>query len=218
MNKKLLYTNTMQNKGNMNNKFFCLTQKKQQQIINAAYKVFSQNSYKKSPMSEIADECSISKSLLFYYFQNKKDLYMYLWRYSTEITAEAVKEFNVTNTNNFFEMLKRNLAAKCSLMEKYPFICAFVLQAFYEQEPEIKESIQLDFIKTDKLSTKVAFEIIDRTKFRSDINLQMMYKDILLASEGYLYQKFRMGNINTVEIENDFSALINFWEKLYLRN
>lgn len=202
----------------MNNKFFSLTQKKQQQIINAAFNVFSQNSYKKAPMSEIADKCSISKSLLFYYFQNKKDLYMYLWRYSTEITAEAVKEFNVADTNNFFEMLKRNLAAKCLLMEKYPFICAFVIQAFYEQEPEIKESIQLDFIKTDKLSTKVAFEIIDRTEFRSDIDLQMMYKDILLASEGYLYQKFRMGNINTVEIENDFSALINFWEKLYLRN
>lgn len=38
----------------MNKKFFSLPEKKQQAIINAGYRVFSQNSYKNSPMSEIA--------------------------------------------------------------------------------------------------------------------------------------------------------------------
>ena len=45
----------------MNEKFFSLPQKKQQAIINAGYRVFSQNSYKNSPMSEIALEAGISK-------------------------------------------------------------------------------------------------------------------------------------------------------------
>ena len=48
----------------MNDKFFNLPLEKQQRIINAAYKVFSQSSYKKAPMSEIADEGGISKALL----------------------------------------------------------------------------------------------------------------------------------------------------------
>lgn len=52
----------------MNNKFFGLSIEKQQRIVNAAYKVFSENSYKKAPMSEIADEGSVSKALLFHYF------------------------------------------------------------------------------------------------------------------------------------------------------
>ena len=38
----------------MNDKFFKLPLEKQRRIINAAYKVFSENSYKKAPMSEIA--------------------------------------------------------------------------------------------------------------------------------------------------------------------
>lgn len=50
----------------MNPKFFQLPEEKQQQIINAAYKVFAGNSYKKAPMPEIADECGISKALLFF--------------------------------------------------------------------------------------------------------------------------------------------------------
>ena len=56
----------------MNEKFFSLPEEKQQAIINAGYQVFSQNSYKKSPVSEIADAAGISKSLLFYYFKTKK--------------------------------------------------------------------------------------------------------------------------------------------------
>ena len=39
----------------MNEKFFSLPEEKQQAIINAGYRVFSQNTYKNSPMSEIAD-------------------------------------------------------------------------------------------------------------------------------------------------------------------
>ena len=45
----------------MNEKFFSLPQKKQQAIINAGYRVFSQNSYKNSPMSESALEAGSSK-------------------------------------------------------------------------------------------------------------------------------------------------------------
>ena len=62
----------------MNQHFFDLPQEKQQAIINAGYRVFSQNSYKNSPMSEIADAAGISKSLLFHYFKNQKELYLFL--------------------------------------------------------------------------------------------------------------------------------------------
>ncbi len=63
----------------MNERFFSLPEEKQQTVINAGYRVFSQNSYKNSPMREIAEEAGISKSLLFHYFYNKKELYLFLW-------------------------------------------------------------------------------------------------------------------------------------------
>ena len=56
----------------MNDKFYALSKEKQDKIINAGFRVFSKNSYKKSPMNEIAAEAGISKSLLFFYFKNKK--------------------------------------------------------------------------------------------------------------------------------------------------
>ena len=54
--------------------FLSLPEEKQQAILNAGYRVFSQNSYKNSPMSVIAGAAGISKSLLFHYFHNKKEL------------------------------------------------------------------------------------------------------------------------------------------------
>ncbi|MDD6887682.1 MAG: TetR/AcrR family transcriptional regulator, partial [bacterium] len=38
----------------MNDRFFSLPEEKQQAIINAGFRVFAQNSYRKSPMGEIA--------------------------------------------------------------------------------------------------------------------------------------------------------------------
>ena len=43
----------------MNEKFSALPKEKQQAILRAGYRVFSQNSYKKSPMQEIAEEAGI---------------------------------------------------------------------------------------------------------------------------------------------------------------
>lgn len=77
----------------MNQKFFNLSDEKRKRIIDAGYRVFSENKYKKSPMSEIATEAEISKSLLFHYFKNKKELYLYLYDYGVEIIMEeALKE------------------------------------------------------------------------------------------------------------------------------
>ncbi len=67
----------------MNGKFFTLPEEKQKRIINAAYVVFAGSSYQKASMSRVAAAGGISKSLLFHYFQNKKELYLYFGRIST---------------------------------------------------------------------------------------------------------------------------------------
>ena len=70
----------------MNEKFYALPEEKQSQILNAAYKVFATNQYRKAPTSEIAAEAGISKSLLFHYFHNKLELYLFLWKHAEDLT------------------------------------------------------------------------------------------------------------------------------------
>ncbi len=56
----------------MNQKFYALSEEKKQRIITSGYRIFRENSYRKCPVGEIAREAGISKSLLFFYFRNKK--------------------------------------------------------------------------------------------------------------------------------------------------
>ncbi|MDP4147701.1 MAG: helix-turn-helix domain-containing protein, partial [Bacillota bacterium] len=63
----------------MNQSYFQLPLDKQKNLINAGYKVFATYPYKKASMLAISEEAGISKSLLFYYFRNKEEYYLYLF-------------------------------------------------------------------------------------------------------------------------------------------
>lgn len=83
----------------MNEKFFALPKERQEQIINAAYDIFSGNSYKNASMSRLADAVGVSKSLLFHYFLNKKELYLYLWGHAGSLYHEKVMKCHAQTTD-----------------------------------------------------------------------------------------------------------------------
>lgn len=201
----------------MNDKFFKLPLEKQQRILNAAYKVFSENSYKKAPMSEIAEEGGISKALLFHYFHNKKELYLYLWAQAIEMTRETISQYNFFESSNFFQILKGTVQAKCSLMKIYPRLYAFSLRAYYEMNEEVKTSVQESYSIISRMSEQTLWKKIDRTLLRNDISLEFMYKEIFYAVDGYMLDKYRSNQIDAEIIEYELMNMIDFWEKIYTK-
>lgn len=201
----------------MNEKFFSLPEEKQLAIINAGYRVFSQNSYKKCPVSEIADEAGISKSLLFYYFRNKRELYLFLIKNAADTTYKHLYEFGCGEEDDFFEIMYRGLKAKVALMKKYPDLTLFTLKAYYETDPEICGDIRKIIGRIASLDNNAKMLKIDPEQFVEGIDLHMMYMDMYLASEGYLWEKTHQGKFDADEVERDFERMIDFWKKLYLR-
>lgn len=199
----------------MNEGFFSLPADKQRKIINMGFQVFSQNTYKKAPVAEIASKADISKALLFYHFKNKKEFYLFLWNKSIELTSNAMKEQDVLGTSNYFEMLRRSLIGKCNLLREYPYVSEFSLRAYYEENIEVKKEIQDSFHKINLESEKKAFEIIDITLLRDDIDIHQMYQEMVWASDGYLHMALIQGDINVDKLKSDFEELIHMWEKVY---
>lgn len=139
----------------MNERFYALPPEKQQAIINAGYRVFSQNSYKNSPMSEIAAEAGISKSLLFHYFHNKKELYLFLWDKCAETTIEFLTRYGCYGQTELFESMERGMRAKMEIIRLYPDMGNFTIKAFYEKDAGISAAIQESYhryynLKADK--------------------------------------------------------------------
>lgn len=199
----------------MNERFYMLAEEKQKAIINAAYKVFAQNDYKKAPMSEIAAEGGISKSLLFHYFTNKLELYLFLWEKAMHLTSQAMKEYHVMETKDFFEMLSRSLYAKCFLMGRFPYLSLFALQAYYEKEPKVKEKVQESFAMKNQNSLRLVLEQIDPSNLREGFSVEEIYQEILYASDGFLLEKYRSGKVDAEEIQQEYETMIMFWKKTF---
>lgn len=201
----------------MNDKFFSLPEKKQLAIINAGYRVFSQNSYKKSPVSEIAAEAGISKSLLFHYFRNKRELYLFLIQKAADTTYKYLYEFGCDEEDDFFEIMYRGLKAKAALMRKYPDLTCFTLKAYYETDPEVYGDIQKFIGRIASFNSNANMLKFDAGRFIEGIDLQMMYTDMYLASVGYLWEKSQQGPLDVDRVEKEFERMIDFWKKIYMR-
>lgn len=201
----------------MNPKFFALPEEKRRRIVSAGYRVFSQNSYKKSPMSEIADAAGISKALLFHYFGNKKELYLYLLETCARVTDEFVRRYGCYEQADLFEMMRRGLQAKVCLMKRYPDMMLFVLKAYYEKDPAVFQEIQAMIAKYGSYQANAPKLKLDPAQFRPGLDLRMMYQEMYWAGEGYLWEKMQSGDIDYDRMQRDFAQMIDFWKSVYLR-
>ena len=172
----------------MNDKFFSLPAEKQQAILNAGYRVFSRNSYKNSPMSEIAGAAGISKALLFHYFHNKKELYLYLWEKSAETTIEYMTRFGCYDRTDLFDAMELGTIAKLEINHRH-----------YN-------------LKVDKIRLN-----LEPDQFIPGLDIPMMYREMYWAAEGYLWEMLQQGDIDIDQVEKDFRKLMAFWKNLYKR-
>ena len=201
----------------MNERFFSLPEEKQQAIINAGYRVFSRNSYKNSPMSEIAEAAGISKSLLFHYFHNKKELYLFLWEKCARITIDFLTRYDCYSQRELFESMERGMRAKMEIIRLYPDMGNFTIKAFYETDPEINAAVQESYHRHFNWKADRARVNFNPEQFIPGLDIQMMYREMYWASEGYLWEMVQRGNVDVEQMEKDFKRLMEFWKSVYLR-
>ncbi len=119
----------------MNERFFEQKKDKQDRMINAALKVFSQYGYKHASTDDIVRGAGISKGLLFHYFESKIGLYAFLYDYATRfVTLELTRNVE-RNENGYFELFKQILTAKADSLSQYPYIFHFLDKAVEETDP-----------------------------------------------------------------------------------
>ena len=200
----------------MNEKFFSLPEEKRQAILNAGYRVFSQNSYKHSPMQEVADEAGISKALLFHYFRNKRELYLYLLDAGARLTVEYLTACGCYEQEDLFAAMLVGMKAKAEVMRAYPDMTAFILKAYYERDEEVRGEVQKVIARYTDFRANSYLLNLDPARFRPGLDLKMMYLDMLWASEGYLWEKVQQGDLDVDALERDFMRLLDFWKSVYL--
>lgn len=168
-------------------------------------------------MSEIAEAAGISKSLLFHYFHNKKELYLFLWDKCAEITIDYMTQYKCYEQQGLFESMERGMRAKMEIIRMYPDMGNFTIKAFYEKDPEINAAIQESYHKYFNFKADKARLNLNPEQFVEGLDIPMMYREMYWASEGYLWEMVQRGNLDIEQMEKDFTKMMNFWKSVYLR-
>lgn len=168
-------------------------------------------------MSEIAAEAGISKSLLFHYFHNKKELYLFLWDKCAETTIEFLTRYGCYGQTELFESMERGMRAKMGIIRLYPDMGNFTIKAFYEKDAGISAAIQESYHRYFNLKADKTRLNLDPSQFIPGLDIPMMYREMYWASEGYLWEMVQQGNVDIEKMEKDFTKLLAFWKSIYLR-
>lgn len=192
----------------MNEKFFELPDEKKTRIINAGFRVFSENEYKRASTEEIARVAGLSKGLLFYYFHNKKELYLYLFECGMEIVNNNVVNADYDSYTDFFELCEYAAHQKLKIIESNPYIMDFLLSAYYSQKEDVSKELSARITETLATMYQKYFSHIDITKFKDGVSLNEILQMITWMSEGYVQDKRRAGAAICM---NEYMSLYRRW-------
>ena len=123
----------------MNQKFFDIPKEKQDRVINAALLVFSQNGYRHAGTDEVVKRASISKGLLFHYFESKLGLYVFLYDYSVRFMLLELSGGTQKAGGGLFSRIRLIEEAALRACRQYPYLKAFLDSV---QEEDCREALQ----------------------------------------------------------------------------
>lgn len=166
-------------------KFESLVQEKQERIINAAIKEFVKSGYDKASTNEIVKEAGISKGSLFHYFNNKKDLYLYLLDHTLKVIENNIyTEINFKETD-IFNRIGQIGRTKLQVMTTYPQIFDFLKSAAADDSPEVKPEFEEKQKQVLAQGFEKIYENIDWSKFREGIDIEKSVNIINWTMLGY---------------------------------
>jgi len=174
----------------MNPKFFNLPPERQDQIRNSAMVEFGESTFKKTSADAIAKRAEVSKGLLFHYFKDKREMYLYLFQYAIDecmnIFNQHILKVCYYGETDFFRTLEIGHQVKMDMVRRHPGLFRFVMRAYYEHDsvltPKLRKKLNdvLEQTTTDYLAR------MDLYKFKDDVDPRMVVRLLMLASEGML--------------------------------
>lgn len=199
----------------MDEAFKAIDKDKQERILDAAYKEFSEKGYKQASTNQIAKDAEIGKGTLFYYFTSKEELFLDLIEEAFKIADEQyLSKVNFDETD-FFNRLRQTSELKWSVYQKYPFALNFMAQVFINMdEYELPERLVSKRKKAEKTWGNILTKNIDFTKFRDDLPHEMSFNFIRWTIEGYraeLEQNFKLQGLERLSDQ----ALVPYYEEFY---
>ncbi len=182
-------------------KFEALPEDKKRNIIKSAMEVFGNFGYKKASINDIAKKSEISKSMVFYYFGSKLDLYCYLVDLSYVEVVNILDEKVIFSIGNFFDRLNYISTKKLEALHKLPGVMKFLTSFYFEEDKALKEYKKSVLEKNEEIKNYFMLTELDYKIFKDSVDPTLVLKII---------GKWNAGLVQSIQYSNnyDFDALL----------
>ncbi|MBR9986733.1 MAG: TetR/AcrR family transcriptional regulator [Desulfosarcina sp.] len=118
-------------------------ERRRQQIMVAAKRVFTNKGFAKATMEDIAKEAELSPGTLYLYFKNKDELYASL---SLRILQYLMIRLEHVNAEPFTDAVQRLDALKEAMFDVYEFDPLILINMFHMQSSETLKNLSPDLL------------------------------------------------------------------------
>ena len=173
--------------------FFNLPADKRETIIDLAIDEFADNDYQNASISRLVERAGIAKGSFYQYFDNKKDLYLYLLALADEEQLRVLDALEPPETaTTLFEYLRWLVTAQAEYRIRRPRLADLAYRAYYSDLPfedmdvEQVQSQARDYFR-DKVRQAAADGTIDP---RIDLDLATwMFATLFTEIGNYVIQR-----------------------------
>lgn len=157
-------------------------------IVNAALKEFAEKGFDKASTNVIAKASGISKGLMFHYVNSKKELFLFLFDYCTEMIDKEYFELMNFKERDIFERLRQSYLLQLELLLKHPWIFEFNKVSATIKSEEINKELEDRRKGKQSLCYETMFDLIDESKFREGLDVERCKQLILWTNIGFTNQ------------------------------
>ena len=198
----------------MNEKFYELPEEKQLSVLNAAMEVFAEYEYKKASTDLISAKAGVSKGLLFYYFHNKKSLYLKTYEYMVKTLHDAICDPHLFEITDFFDLITYATKKKVQILSRNPFIVNFSLRSFYSKNEEISDILKTENNHMIGENYRMYFQYIDYSKFKEGADPEHIFHMLIWMGDGYLHAQELAGKtLDLYEIDREFAQWVERFKR-----
>ncbi|WP_194201616.1 TetR/AcrR family transcriptional regulator [Metabacillus mangrovi] len=191
----------------INSQFFNLNAEKQERIINGAMKEFVLRGFEKASTNEIVKEAQISKGSLFHYFNNKKDLYLFLIEDAKKAADMVLGKINM-DERDIFKRLSGTGLVKLDIQKRYPLLFDFLRSVAVEDSKEVKVDTQQILGSILQEGFSKIYENIDWSKFKEGTDPEKALHILNWTMTGFAEMQMSKAGA----LDRDGAVILKEWE------
>lgn len=184
-------------------RFEDLPERRRRAVVDAAAEVFGGEDYARASTADIASRAGVSKSQLFFYFHNKRELYLYVLGALTRRVAETVVDERWYEIDDFFEVMRYAVTRRAAFARLSPRVMGFFVRAFYLGHRDVSGA--LDAFMKDSVPAMVQAYLghVRWERFREGVDPMRVVRMLVWCGDGYLHEQLRGGG------ELDMEAMLS---------